>query len=105
MALAHMLALAAYVVSCTSFLHWSDPTAQAVTCAITEGILSVLQSIVVATGIPMNVVQVLYGDACAEAAASGLSQHDAEQAGLAATRQRAMRLAQLHARFPNGEDK
>lgn len=87
------------LAGCASFLHFADPTAQAVSCAVTPELVSVIESVVDSTGIPLPVLETLYGDACADAAKMGLGQHDAEQAAMDALRERAVRLAQLHARF------
>jgi hypothetical protein len=88
------LALAALVVAgCSSFLHFSDPTAQAVTCAILAPEEALIES---AAGICgpfapacLSALQALFGDACTNAAAAGKSQDEAHAAGLAAVNKHA----------------
>jgi hypothetical protein len=94
------LVLVVSSVACSSFLHFNDPTAQAVTCAITSLLMPELEAIVVATGIPLSVVEALYGDACNAAAARGLTQEQAQREALSATRGTAMKLSKMGAKFP-----
>lgn len=67
---------------CKAPLVWKDPSVQAVSCGITGAVLPLLESLAVTLGFPLSVVKDLYSTACEEAAAKGLSQHDAEQYGL-----------------------
>lgn len=76
------------LVGCSSFLHFSNPTTQAVTCAILEPEELIIES---AAGICgpfapacLSALQALFGDACTTAAAAGKSQDEAHAAGLAA---------------------
>jgi len=89
-------------VGCSSFLRAKDPTVQAVSCAVSGAIMPAIQAIVAMTGIPMNVVEALYAEACGDAATRGLSQADAEKFGLERARSRAMTLHKLGATFPHG---
>lgn len=91
--------LALFVCGCASFLHFSDPGTQAVSCSVTTALLPELEALASLTGIPLSVVEALYSDACTEAASRGLSQHDAEQAGLAAAKRAATMLTNFGARF------
>jgi hypothetical protein len=87
---------------CKSFLRFSDPTAQAISCVVTGTLMPAIQVIVAMTGIPANVVEALYADACGDAANRGLSQAEAEKFGLERARSRAMTLHRLGATFPHG---
>lgn len=77
---------------CASFLHWKDPNVQAVSCGITSAVLPLLEELAVSLGVPLAAVERLYATACAEAAAKGLSQHDAESYGVAEARTNALRM-------------
>lgn len=90
------------LAGCSSFLHWSSPAAQAVTCDVTAALMPEIEALADATGIPVTVIEALYGDACTLAAARGLSQHDAEQEALGAVKTEAVKLAHLGAKFPAG---
>lgn len=76
------------LVGCSSFLHFSNPATQAVTCAILAPEEAIIES---AAGICgpfapacLSALQALFGDACTTAAAAGKSQDEAHAAGLAA---------------------
>lgn len=81
--------LALSLCGCSSFLHFTDPTVQSVSCVITSVVLAPLEALAVSLGIPLALLEQLYGDACATAAAQGLSQHDAEQFALQHVTERA----------------
>jgi hypothetical protein len=80
--------LVVVLAGCSSFLHFSNPATQAVTCAILEPEELIIES---AAGICgpfapacLSALQALFGDACTSAAAAGKSQDEAHTAGLAA---------------------
>jgi hypothetical protein len=77
---------------CKAPFVWSDPSVQAVSCGITAAVLPLLESLAATLGFPLSVVEALYGTACAEAAARGMSQHDAEQYGVAHARELGMKM-------------
>lgn len=79
----------ACAVGCSSFLHFSDPTAQSVTCGITSVVLGPLEQLAKLLGFPLPLVEDLYSEACNFAAAQGMNQHDAEQFGLKHATERA----------------
>lgn len=83
-----LLGLGVGFIGCASFLHFKDPSAQAVTCAILAPEEALIES---AAGICgpfapacLSALQALFGDACTTAAAAGKSQDEAHAAGLAA---------------------
>jgi hypothetical protein len=81
------------VVSCKAPLVFSDPTTQAVTCEITKDVLSLLESLAVSVGIPIQVVESLYSEGCATAAKEGLTQDQAMRYGYEHAQARAYRMA------------
>lgn len=68
--------------SCSAPFVFSNPSTQTVTCEITAAVLPLLEELSATLGFPLSVVESLYSAACAEAAAKGMSQHDAEQYGV-----------------------
>jgi hypothetical protein len=85
--------LALAIPGCKSFLHFSDPTAQAVTCAILEPEEALIESAAGVCGpfapACLSALQALFGDACTAAATAGKSQDEAHAAGLAAVHKHA----------------
>ncbi len=79
---AFVLGAAFVAAGCSSLFHFADPTVQSVSCAITNIVLGPLEVLASTLGIPVDLLQVLYGDACNVAAQQGMSQHDAEQYAL-----------------------
>jgi hypothetical protein len=81
------------VLGCSSFLHFSDPTTQAVTCAILAPEEAIIESSAAMCGpfapACLSALQALFGDACATAAAAGRSQDESHKAGLAAVQKHA----------------
>lgn len=98
----HVVLAALALAGCASFMHFSDPTAQAVTCGITSAVLGPLEALAASLGFPISVIESLYSDACAIAAAKGMTQHDAERFGLehATVRARAMHAMGMRAVAP-----
>lgn len=74
------------LTGCSSFLHFSNPSTQAVTCEITAAVLPLLEDLSATLGVPLATVEDLYSDACTQAAAKGMGQADAESAGVNAAR-------------------
>ena len=85
--------LALLLAGCSSLFHFSDPTTQAVTCEITKDVLSLLESLAVSVGIPLQVVESLYSEGCATAAKEGLTQDQAMRYGYEHAQARAYRMA------------
>lgn len=92
-AVAYSVGCAILILSCSSFLHFKDPGAQAVTCAIVGPEMLIIES---AAGICgpyapacLSLLESIFGDACVAAAAAGKTQEEAHQAGLAAVNARA----------------
>lgn len=79
--------------ACSSFLHFSDPSAQAVTCLVTESVLTLLQELAQTIGIPLHVVEQLYSEGCTQAAKEGLTPDQAMRFGLEHAHARAYRMA------------
>jgi hypothetical protein len=79
----------ACALGCSSFLHAKDPVVQSVSCALTAAVLGPLEALAATLGIPLPVLELLYGDACNQAALEGKSQHDAEQFALERVTERA----------------
>jgi hypothetical protein len=88
-----LVALALTISGCKSFLHFSDPTAQAVTCAILEPEEALIESAAGVCGpfapACLSALQALFGNACTAAATAGKSQDEAHAAGLAAVHKHA----------------
>lgn len=84
---------------CSSFLHFKDPGAQAVSCGISAALLPEIEAIAASLGFPVNVIEALYADGCTTAAKAGSSQDDAEQAGLMHAKAEGARLKKLGAHF------
>lgn len=89
----------ALLLGCSSFLHFTDPGVQAVTCGISNMVLGPLESLAVTLGLPLWVVQDLYSTACAEAAKSGMTQDQAEKYGLEHAKVYGLRLHRMGAVF------
>lgn len=92
--------LAAVVLSgCASPFHFNDPTLQTISCAVTAAVLPELEALAVSTGIPLDIVEAMYADACNVAALQGMSQADAEKYGLEKAKVGAARLKAFGAHF------
>lgn len=87
------------LLGCSSFLHFSDPSVQAVTCGISNMVLGPLESLAVTLGLPLWVVEDLYSAACAEAAKAGMTQEQAEKFGLQHAQMHGMQLKKMKATF------
>jgi hypothetical protein len=77
---------------CSAPFVFSSPSVQAVTCEITAAVLPLLEEAAASLGVPLAVVESLYATACAEAAAKGMSQKDAEAYGVALAKQRGLEM-------------
>lgn len=78
---------------CSSFLHWNDPTSEAVTCGITSAVLNALQAMLVIPGVVLGPIEAAYSAACQKAAAQGMTEADAQAYGLEHARAEAMKMA------------
>lgn len=74
------------VAGCSSFLHWSDPNVQAVSCAVGGALLPEIEALAIALGIPPSVAADIFSGACMAAAEKGATQEEAREAGLAPMR-------------------
>lgn len=99
MRVVHAVLAALAVTGCASFLHFEDKQLQSVSCAITAAVLPELEAMAVAFGFPLEVIEAMYADACSVAASSGMSQKDAEAAGLTGAKFGAQRLKAFGAHF------
>lgn len=91
--LAFALCAALAACGCSSFLHFADPGAQAVSCSLAESELVILEG---ASGICgpfapacLTALEAIFGAACTNAAAAGKSEADAHKAGMDAASDRA----------------
>lgn len=82
-AIGGLILLTLALTGCARPFVWSSPSTQAVTCEITSAVLPLLEELAATLGFPLSVIEDLYGTACNTAAAKGMTQHDAEQFGLA----------------------
>lgn len=99
---AAVLLAAQLLTGCSSFLHFTDPTVQSVSCVIKSVVMAPLEALAVTLGIPLALLEQLYGDACGMAAAQGLSQHDAEQFALQQVTERAHAMHDMGMRVVDG---
>lgn len=90
-AIAALLALA--LSGCSSFLHFSNPDVQLVSCDVSAAVLPILEAEAINLGLPLQVVEMLYTQECGKARDAGKSQADAENYGVthAFTRARSMK--------------
>jgi hypothetical protein len=72
---------------------FQSPTGKAVTCDISAGVLAALQDLLLIPGVLLEPLEAAYSKACTQAAAKGMTQHDAEQYGLDHARTVAMKMA------------
>jgi hypothetical protein len=71
-----------------------------VTCAITGALLPELEALAAMEGVPLAFVEDAYASACAVAAAKGLDQHAAHDAGMISAKAAAKAAHKLGAKFP-----
>lgn len=87
------------VLGCASFMHFQNNTLQTISCAVTAAVLPELEAMATAMGIPLDIVEAMYADACNVAALQGMSQADAEKYGLEKAKVGAARLKAFGAHF------
>jgi hypothetical protein len=91
-ALSTLAAMALLLVSCASFLHFSDPTAQKVSCDIAESEMVLITSAAAICGpfqpACLAALEAIFGSACLSAAQAGKTQKESHDAAIAAVQQR-----------------
>lgn len=96
-----LVAVPVLTLACSSFLHLSDPTAQSISCVVTGALLPELEALAASLGLPLYVVQALFGPACDQAARHATTQAQAEKEALASVRALATKLSAMRASFPS----
>lgn len=99
-----LLGVPLVAMGCSSFLHFTNPTAQSVSCAITAAVMPELSALAIALGIPLDIIEAAYADACNFAAVQGMSQADAEKYGIEKAKVLAARLKLYGAKFSEPDD-
>lgn len=98
-----MLALVGGTFACSSLLHFSDPTAQSISCLVTGALLPELEAIAAAEGLPLSVVQALFTSACNESAQHAATQAEAEHDALLTVQSMARKLHRMGAVFTSAD--